>query len=174
MIKHSCFSLIIKVFVFVLFGVQVNAQNTFIVKGKVTSKQTGKPIEGITVVEKDENDRIVNGVPTDINGNYQIRIHNNSDSLHFSQIGYKTEVRAINNRVTINIVMTEEAKALDAVVVTGRRAAPVNTGGFLDVGQRLQSAAITTVRMKDLEEVPATSIDQVLQGQVSGLMINMN
>jgi TonB-linked SusC/RagA family outer membrane protein len=28
--------------------------------------------------------------------------------------------------------------------------------------------------MKDLEEVPATSIDQVLQGQVSGLMINMN
>jgi len=174
MIKLYCFPKLFQLFVLLAIVVQVNAQNTSIVKGKVTSKQTGKPLEGITVVEKDENDRIVNGVPTDINGNYQIKVSNSSDSLYFSQIGYKTEARAIRNRVTINVVMTEEAKSLDAVVVTGRRGPVSSTGGFLDVGPRLQSAAITTVKMKDLEEVPATSIDQVLQGQVSGLMINMN
>jgi TonB-linked SusC/RagA family outer membrane protein len=172
--KHKHFTTSFAVLILLCFVFPVCAQNTSIVRGKVTSKQTGKPLEGITVVEKDVNDRIVNGVPTDINGNYQIKISNDNDSLYFSQIGLKTEARAIKNKLTVNVTMVQDSKTLDAVVVTSRRAPVASTGGFLDVDKRMQSAAITTVKMKDLEEVPATSIDQVLQGQVSGLMINMN
>lgn len=174
MIKLKYFCITCYILVLLFIGIQVNAQNTSVIRGKVTAKATGKPLEGITVVEKDQNDRIVNGVPTDINGNFQIKISNSNDSLYFSLIGYKTEARSVKNKVTINVVMSEDSKSLEGVVITARRAPVSSTGGFLDVGQRLQSSAITTVRMKDLEEVPATSIDQLLQGQVSGLMITMN
>jgi TonB-linked SusC/RagA family outer membrane protein len=174
MIKQKYFSITITILVLVFSCVQVSAQNTSIIKGKVTSKQTAQPVEGVSVVEKDKNDRIVNGVPTDINGNYQIKILNPNDSLFFSQIGLKTEVRPIKNRITINVTMTQDSKALGEVVISAKRAAVGTTGGFLDVDKRMQSAAITTIKMKDLEDVPATSVDQVLQGQVAGLMINMN
>lgn len=173
MIKQKYFSVIL-VLVFLFMGVQLTAQTTSFIKGKVTAKQTGKPLEGITVIEKDKNDRIVNGVQTDINGNFQIKVSNRTDSLYFSQIGYKTEARFISEKITMNVSMSQDSKSLEGVVVTARRAPVASTGGFLDVDKRLQSAAITTVKMKDLEEVPATSIDQLLQGQVSGLMINMN
>jgi TonB-linked SusC/RagA family outer membrane protein len=173
-LKQKYFFIQLMVLVASICVIQVSAQNTTVIKGKVISKKTGKPLEGITVVEKDRNDRIVNGVPTDINGNYQIKVSDVNDSLYFSHIGLKTETRAINNKITINVSLTEDSKTLDAVVVTSRRAGVESTGGFLGVDKHLQSAAITTVKMKDLEEVPATSIDQVLQGQVAGLMINMN
>lgn len=173
MIKIKYFSVTL-VLLLLSFSVQLIAQNTFIIKGKVIAKETGKPLEGITVVEKDDNDRIVNGVQTDINGNFQIKITNNTDTLHFSQIGYKTEVRSVRDKVTVNVSMLEDSRQMEGVVITARRAPVASTGGFIDVDKRLQSAAITTVRIKDIEEVPATSIDQLLQGQVSGLMINMN
>lgn len=173
MIKQKYFSVIL-VFVFLCTSAHLAAQNTSIIKGKITSKETGKPLEGISVVEKDANGRIVNGVPTDINGNFQIKISNNDDSLYFSQIGYKTEARSVKNKITVNVSMSQDSKSIEAVVVSARRAPVASTGGFLDVDKRLQSAAITTVKLKDLEEVPATSVDQLLQGQVSGLMINMN
>jgi len=174
MIKQNYFCVTTMILVLLMAGTQVSAQNTSVIRGKVTSKATGKPIEGITVVEKDANDRIVNGVQTNINGIFQIKISNSNDSLYFSQIGYITEARSVNNKVTLNVVMVQDSKTLESVVITARRAPAASTGGFLDVGQRMQSSAIATVRMKDLEEVPATSIDQLLQGQVSGLMITMN
>jgi TonB-linked SusC/RagA family outer membrane protein len=162
------------VLVICLISLQGIAQNTSVIRGKVISKPNGKPLEGITVVEKDHNDRIVNGVRSDINGNYQIKIVNQDDSLYFSHVGLKTEARSINHQITINLSMISEAKDMETIVITGKKAPVASTGGFIDLDKRLQSAAITTIKMKDLEEVPATSIDQVLQGQVSGLMINMN
>ena len=151
MIKQRYFSLTLIMLGLCFTVMQANAQNTNIIRGKVTSKETGKPLQGITVVEKDRNDRIINGVPTDINGNFQIQITDKSDSLYFSQVGLKTEARAIRGQVRINVIMAQDAKDLGTVIVVGRRAPVSSTGGFLDLDKRMLSSAITTVKMKDLE-----------------------
>lgn len=154
-----------------LFATEAGAQEkSLIIRGRITLKQTGEPLMGVTVVEKDKENRLVSGVATDINGTYQLKIYNRSDSLHFTQVGLKPVVRAIKNLEIINISMEEDLAEIEEVAVTAKRV--VSSGGFFT--PRDQTAAVTTINMKDLEEIPVSSIDQLLEGQVPGLMISMN
>lgn len=149
--------------------VQLYAQQTSVIRGKVTDAE-GLPLPGVSVYEKDKDNRIVNGNVTDINGIYQLKVTNNADSLHFSQIGMKKTAKAIKGQMVINVALQEDMHSLSEVTVSAQR--PASTGGFLTPADR--TAAVTTVRMQDLESIPAVSIDQVLEGQVPGLMISMN
>ena len=154
-----------------LFTCQLSAQErSSVVRGRVTFKQTGEPLMGVTVVEKDKDNRIVNGVATDINGTFQLKIHDRNDSLHFTQVGMKEVVRSIKNREIVNVSMEEESSVLEEVAVTAKRVA--SSGGFFTPSDR--TAAVTTIDLKELEEIPAASVDQILEGQVPGLMISMN
>jgi TonB-linked SusC/RagA family outer membrane protein len=64
-----------------------------------------------------------------------------------------------------DIQMRERALALDAVIVTGT-AAPT--------ARRAIGNAVSTVSSADLASTPATTIDQALQGRVSGAVITSN
>lgn len=151
---------------------QLTAQTSYVVRGKVFLKQTKEPLYGVTVVEKNKDNRMVNGVVTDINGAYQITISDKKDSLYFSLIGLKPTVKALNGLEIINVYLEESVTEIEEISVSAKR--PVNSGGFLNISKLDQTAAITTIEMKDLDEIPATSLDQILEGQVSGLMISMN
>ena len=171
MIAKKYFSIAITVMGLLLITFQLSAQ-TIVIRGQVTEKDNGQPIPGVTVTEVNKENRLVNGVVTDLNGNYQLKITNVSDSLHFSQIGLKTIKRAIKTQLVINVSMSEDVHSLDEVVVTSSRSA--NHGGFLNVAPQSRTDAHTTISMKTIEDIPATSIDQVLEGQASGLLISMN
>ncbi len=172
MISKKYISVAITLICLVFGTTQVNAQVSFFVRGKVIIKPSGAGLPGVTVIEKNRDNRIVNGVVTDGNGNYQIRIADKSDSLYFSQIGMQTVSMAITGREIINVSMKESVQEIEEIAVTGRR--PINSGGFIGISPRDQTASVASVEMKNLEEIPATSLDQILEGQVSGLMISMN
>lgn len=162
-------------FIGLLFiALQLNAQIGIVVKGKVTSS-TGEPIPGVTVVEKNKDNRQVNGTISLLNGDYQIRISDKSNSLVFSFIGLVPAVKPINDQEIINVTLIEDVTELAGVVITASVVKPpVTSGGFLEIRQRDQTAAITSINMVNLESIPATSIDQILEGQVSGMLISMN
>ena len=172
MISKKYFSVAITLIYLLLCSTQLNAQGSFIVRGKVVLKQTGVALPGITVIEKNRDSRIVNGVMTDINGNYQIKVVDKTDSLHFRQIGMASISLPISGREVVNVSMAEESQDLKEVLIVTKR--PITSGGFLAIPPRNQTAAIATIDMKNLEEIPATSLDQILEGQVSGLMVSMN
>ncbi|MGV8093998.1 MAG: SusC/RagA family TonB-linked outer membrane protein [Mangrovibacterium sp.] len=151
---------------------QINAQVGGIVRGKVTHKETGAALPGVTVFEKNRDNRIVSGVVTDNNGIYQIKMVDKKDSLYFSQIGLKTVAKSVVKLEVLDVVMNDEVTQIQEVSVSAKR--PVSTGGFLSVAPRDVAASIASVDLKNLEEIPATSLDQILEGQVSGLMISMN
>ena len=142
-----------------------------VVRGKVTEKGTGKPIPGVNVTERNRDRRLVNGVITDQNGNYQISIADKNDSLHFAMIGMKTIARAIRGEV-INVVLEDNANSLNSVDVVARRSS--NMGGFLNVDPKNSTAAVSRVNMDDLKDVPANTVDAMLEGKASGLLISMN
>ncbi|MDD4922187.1 MAG: SusC/RagA family TonB-linked outer membrane protein, partial [Bacteroidales bacterium] len=152
-------------------SVQLYAQVGGVVRGKVTLKQDGSPLIGVTVYEKSADNRIESGVVTDDNGNYQIMMVNKKDTLYFSQLGLKTVAMAVGTREVINVPMVD-VTILGEVSVEGKRG--VSSGGFLNIDPRNSTAAISSVDLKGLEEIPATSLDQILEGQVSGLLISMN
>ena len=82
------------------------------VTGKVTDN-LNEPMIGVSVLEKGT----TNGVITDLDGNYTLSASEGS-TIVFSYIGYVTqEKKAVAG--TMNIILKEDSKTLDEVVVVG-------------------------------------------------------
>lgn len=156
-------------------ALQLSAQQSIVVNGKVTDS-SGLPLPGVTVVEKNKDNRQVNGVVTGLNGDYQIKISDEKNSLSFSFIGMIPVVKPVNDQLIINVTLKEAIQELAGVEVTATATAKprVDGGGFLSIAQRDQTAAVASIAMSTLDQIPVASLDQVLEGQVSGLLINMN
>ena len=87
--------------------------NTKIITGNVTDA-SGETLIGLTV--KVAGTSVATA--TDIDGNYSIKVPAGSNELEFSYIGYQTIKRPINGQNKINVVMQDNTKLLDEVVVT--------------------------------------------------------
>lgn len=148
---------------------QTPAAQANMIRGKVTEKSSGQPIPGVTITEKNKDNRLVNGVVSDQNGNYQIKIADKNDSLHFAMIGMKTVSRPIRGEV-INVALEDNTKALNTVDIVATGTKKGQNGGFLNN----KAQASSHIDMKDLEAVPANSVDALLEGKASGLLISMN
>lgn len=128
------------------------------VQGKVTD-QNNLPLFGVNVLVKDA----TRGTTTDFDGNYSIEVSQN-DILVFSFVGFLTEEFQITGSQNLNVILQEDADALEEVVVVGygTQKKSVNTG------------AISSVKAEELEAVPNGRIEQTLQGRVSGVTIASN
>lgn len=82
------------------------------IKGKVVDP-SGEPVIGANVSIKGT----TNGTITDFDGNFTL--NNAEGTLVISFIGYTTQEIRIGNQTSFNIVLKEDAKLLDEVVVTG-------------------------------------------------------
>src|SRR5690554_1964628 len=74
-----------------------------------------QPLIGVTILEVGT----TNGTVTDIDGNYSVRVESGNATLRFTYIGYEEQHVDVNNRATINVVLSEETSILDEVVVVG-------------------------------------------------------
>ncbi|WP_394750568.1 SusC/RagA family TonB-linked outer membrane protein [Spongiimicrobium salis] len=125
------------------------------VSGTVTSD--GVPLPGATIVVKGT----TNGTSTDFDGLYTLNEVPSDAVLVFSYIGYVTQEVAVNGRTEINVVMDQDAKALDEVVVIG-------------YGTQKRSEltyAVSTVKADQISEIPAADIAQTLQGRAAGITV---
>src|SRR4051812_9100402 len=73
-----------------------------IVRGKITSGRDKSPIHGASVTEIDNDERIIRGVTTDIDGNYALRISNPKNKLLVSYIGHQSVTQNLSGRTAIN------------------------------------------------------------------------
>lgn len=138
--------------------------NLFAQEGTVTGKikgQDGLSIPGASVVEKGT----TNGVATDIDGNYTIKVSNIKTAiLQFSYLGYATQSIAVAGREKIDITLAEATTDIDEVVVVGYGTSTKKT----------LTGATSQVGGEDVEKLNVSRVDQALQGQVSGVAINTN
>jgi hypothetical protein len=107
----SYFKLVIFALLIALSG-SVLAQDAN-VSGKVTDAKTGG-IPGVTITVKGT----TKGTNTDVEGNYQISVPVNT-TLTFSAIGYETKDVPVGNKSVVDVVLSEDIKALEEVVVVG-------------------------------------------------------
>ena len=133
------------------------AQGGYQVTGRIVSSEDNQPMIGVSVLEKGT----TNGVITDINGNYSIIVTQSPATLQFSYIGMKTVDKQVTVSTRINLTMENDAQLVDEVVVV---AYGVRKKGTI-------AGSVSTVRAEKLENVPAASFDQALQGQAPGLMV---
>ncbi|WP_324676365.1 TonB-dependent receptor [Hymenobacter sp. GOD-10R] len=136
---------------------QVSAQNRTI-SGRVTDRQTGEGLPGVTVLVKGT----TIGISTNSDGTYTLSIPNSTATLTFTSVGYITQERAISTDNQINVVLAADTKQLSEVVVTGY-------GGSQDVKDITGSVA--QVKSDKLTNQPVQSVDQALAGRMAGVQV---
>ena len=134
----------------------LNAQTT--VSGKVTDN-TGMGIPGANVTVKGT----TTAISTNVDGDFSIQADENA-TLVISYIGYGTQEIEINGREVINISLEENAQTLNEVVVIG-----YGTQKRQDI-----NGSVSSIKATDVEDLPQVSIDQMMQGKASGVMVTNN
>jgi len=137
------------------FALQVLAQGSKKISGKIVDQKTKQGLGGVTV-----NAGKVNAL-SDANGNYQINV-TDQKSVNFSIIGYAKLSRSIGAATTINVELASVEAVLEEVVITGY--ARENKSKF--------AGAVTTISGKTVNDVPVGSFDQAFQGRVPGMLVN--
>ena len=146
---------------FAVLGIQSALAQTYKVKGNVVSKSDNEPLIGVSILQKGT----TNGVVTDIDGNYELQIQGGEATLVFSYIGLQTQELKVNARTgVLNVAMQDDSHLMDDVVVV---AYGVRKKGTI-------AGSVSTVKNDKLENVPAPSFDQALQGQTTGLSVISN
>lgn len=136
-------------------SVAIHAQQRS-VKGTATD-QNGLPIIGMSVVEQGTD----NGTVTDIDGQWQLSVSSAEASLEFAALGYQTIVEKVGNRSVIDIVSSETAIALDAVVAIG----------YGTVRKKDLTTAVSTVSNEEMKVRPVTEASGFIQGKVAGVSV---
>jgi len=90
------------------------AQNR-IITGKVTSLTEKEPLIGVTVTVKGT----TIATSTDADGKYALSVPENKNILVFSFVGMKkTELTIVGNNTIIDLIMEDDGRGLDEVVIT--------------------------------------------------------
>ena len=136
-------------------------QNAKAIQIKGTVKDAlGEPLIGVSVLVKGTS----NGTVTDLDGKFSLNV-SVGDILEFSYVGYAAQSVTVKNANPLDIVLSEDAQALDEVVVTAlgiKREAKALTYNV----QEIKAAGITKV--KDANFVNS------LSGKIAGVTINQS
>ena len=85
------------------------------IHGKVVDAKN-EPVVGASVVVKKDSSR---GTTTNINGAFTLSGIDRNATLQVSFIGFKTQEVAVGGRTELNIVLEEDSKLLDDIVIVG-------------------------------------------------------
>ena len=135
------------------------AAQDFTVSGTVTSQSDGETLIGVQI----QQEGVRGGVITDIDGNYTITINGAKEAvLVFTYLGMQDQKHTVTAAThTLNVELAEAANVMDEVVVV---AYGVRKKGTI-------AGSVSTVKSDIVENVPAASFDQALQGQSTGLTV---
>jgi TonB-linked SusC/RagA family outer membrane protein len=137
---------------FFLISVAGYAQDQ--ISGKVTD-ENGEPLPGVNVILKNT----TNGTVTDTDGTYSLSKLSENSSLVFSFIGYVTQEILVTGQSVQNVKMIPDATTMEEIVVIG----------YGVQKKSVTTASLSKVDAKDLAGFSVARVDQMLQGQVSGV-----
>lgn len=128
-----------------------------VVQGRVTDA-SGNGLMGVSI-SLQGTDR---GTTSDANGNYSISVPKNG-TLVFTYVGFLDQEVAISGQQVINVLLQEDSRALEEVVVTA-----------LGIERQTRSLTYSTqsVNTERLTKAREPNIMNSLQGKVAGLSIN--
>ena len=116
------------------------------------------PVLGANIVIKGET---TTGTITDFDGNFTITVKDQSAVLVVSFIGYATQEVPVGTNTTLEIILKEDAVALQEVVAIG----------YATVKKSDLTGSVEKVDMDQMNKATVTSFDQALGGRVAGVQV---
>lgn len=117
----------------------------------------GEPLAGTTVQVKGTS----LGVIADVDGHYVLKGVPAKGTLVFSYIGMKNMEVPVDGRTEISVKMADDMHLLDQVVVIG----------YGSVKKSDLTGSVASVETEALQQIPANSVDGLLQGRAAGLQV---
>ena len=122
----------------------------------VIKDETGEPIIGATVRVKGQSE----GTVSDFDGNFTLDVTDNN-TLQISYIGYQTQEFAVGKQHHFSIVLEEDKKILNEVVVIG-----YGTQKKGDI-----TSSVGSVKSEDFTAGAINDAGQLIQGKIAGLSV---
>lgn len=138
-----------------LFAFMATVIQAQTIKGNVKDSG-GEPIIGASVREVGTKNVTV----TDLDGNFSINMTSGKE-LQITYIGMKPKTVKTAGKSVVNVVMEDEATALDDVVVIG----------YGTVKKKDLTGAVTSVSAKQIENIPVSNVSEAMTGKMAGVNI---
>ena len=122
----------------------------------VIKDETGEPIIGATVRVKGQSE----GTVSDFDGNFTLDV-TDDNTLQISYIGYQTQEFAVGKQHHFSIVLEEDKKILNEVVVIGY--------GTQKKGD--MTSSVGSVKSEDFTAGAINDAGQLIQGKIAGLSV---
>ena len=139
--------------------VQATQSNKITVSGTVLDKTTNDPLIGVSVVVKG----VANaGTITDMDGKFTLKLPYAEAPLVFSYLGYQPHEIVPGAKKELTVLLQEDTKALQEVVVVG----------YTKQRKETMIGSVATITTKDLTQSPTANINNALAGRLPGLIVN--
>lgn len=126
------------------------------VSGKITDSK-GEGLPGVSIQLKGT----TKGTTSNSRGEYRLSVPNENAVLVFSFIGYTTHEETVGKRSTIDVLLQEDNKSLEEVIVVG----------YGTQKKENLTGAVSTIDAKAIENRPVSNVANALQGVASGLIV---
>src|SRR5664280_314245 len=144
---------------FVLAGAQLLFAQSVTITGKVTGKEDGAPIPGVSVQVKGT----TIGTITNFEGKYSLSVPQNTTSLTFSFVGMTTIAMPIEGRTQIDAVLETEALGINEVVVTSMA---------ITKSQKSIGYSTATVKSDEISKSNQATLMSSLEGKYAGVVVS--
>lgn len=139
--------------------VQATQNHKITVSGTVLDKTTNDPLIGVSVVVKG----VVNaGTITNMDGKFTLKLPYAEAPLVFSYLGYQPQEIVPGAKKELTVLLQEDTKALQEVVVVG----------YTKQRKETMIGSVATITTKDLTQSPTANINNALAGRLPGLIVN--
>lgn len=139
--------------------VQTTQNHKITVSGTVLDKTTNDPLIGVSVVVKG----VANaGTITDMDGKFTLKLPYAEAPLVFSYLGYQPQEIVPGAKKELTVLLQEDTKALQEVVVVG----------YAKQRKETMIGSVATITTKDLTQSPTANINNALAGRLPGLIVN--
>ncbi|KUL05497.1 MAG: hypothetical protein XE13_1194, partial [Proteiniphilum sp. 51_7] len=118
--------------------------------------ELGQPVIGANIIEKGTS----NGTVSDLDGNFSLTVDENAVLL-VSYIGYLSQEIHTAGRNRLSIILVEDLKTLEEVVVIG----------YGSVKRRDITTAVSSISTESIDERPIISAAQAIQGKAAGVNV---
>jgi len=137
----------------------VTSIQQIVITGTVSDSK-GQALPGVNILVKGTSI----GVISDMDGKYSITVPSDEAILQFSYIGYLTEEKSVKGMTIVDMVLIEDIKKLEEVVVIG----------YGTSKKRDLTGAVTSVKAERIENERPQAVQDLLRGNIAGLSVGFS
>jgi len=143
-------------------------QAKVVIRGRIIDKSDKITIVGANVIEYDNENRVISGTISNVNGDFVLEMKNISNKIMVSIIGYNSKEVKPDPAKPIVVELEPSDVELGEVVITAQAA---TSNRLTNIDQRDNATATVKIDLMNVTDAGITSAADALQGKISGLDI---